>query len=143
MRALRTFTVRPRLPQPIAALQGLAFNLRWSWNEQTQDLFRWIDPDMWESTGHDPMAVLNTASRARLESLATDPPFLTFLREVDDDLRRELSADLWFQRRRSPLRSVAYFSPEFGIASGSPASRPFTLEQFANALRAISNRVRG
>jgi starch phosphorylase len=120
MRALRTFTVRPRLPEPIAALHGLAFNLRWSWDEQTQGLFRWIDPDAWEATGHDPVAVLNTASRPRLEALAADPPFLTFLREVDDDLRRELSADLWFQRRRSPLRSVAYFSPEFGIASALP-----------------------
>jgi starch phosphorylase len=120
MRALRTFTVRPRLPEPIAALHALAFNLRWSWDGRTRDLFRWVDPDAWESTGHDPVAVLNTASRARLDALAADPAFLTFLREVDDDLRRELAADLWFQRQRSTLRSVAYFSPEFGIATALP-----------------------
>ncbi|MGH9222660.1 MAG: alpha-glucan family phosphorylase [Acidimicrobiales bacterium] len=120
MRALRTFTVRPRLPEPIAALQRLAVNLRWAWDEPTQDLFRWVDADAWEATGHDPVAVLNTASKARLEQLANDPPFLSFLREVDDDLKRQLEADMWFQRRGSALRSVAYFSPEFGIASALP-----------------------
>jgi len=120
MRALRTFTVRPRLPEPIAALQRLALNLRWSWDEPTQDLFRWVDADAWEATGHDPVAVLNTASKARLEQLANDPPFLSFLREVDDDLSRTSQGDMWFQRRNSALRSVAYFSPEFGIASALP-----------------------
>src|SRR5436853_7012740 len=120
MRAIRTFTVRPRLPEPIAALQALALNLRWSWDDPTQDLFRWVDPDAWEATGHDPVAVLNTASRARLEALASDPSFLAFLQEVNEDLQREMSADHWFQRRKSPLRSVAYFSPEFGIARALP-----------------------
>ncbi len=120
MRAIRTFTVKPRLPDALAALQPLALNLRWSWDQPTQDLFRWVDPDAWEGTGHDPVAVLNTASRARLEALAGDPSFLSFLQEVDDDLQRELSADHWFQRRESPLRSVAYFSPEFGIARALP-----------------------
>ncbi len=44
MKALRSFTVRPRLPARMAALQDLAMNLRWSWDEQTRDLFRWVDP---------------------------------------------------------------------------------------------------
>lgn len=120
MRAIRTFTVRPRVPEPISALHDLALNLRWSWDEPTQDLFRWIDADAWEATGHDPVAVLNTASRARLEALASDPPFLSFLNEVSDDLQRELTSELWFQRRRSHLKSIAYFSPEFGIARALP-----------------------
>ncbi len=112
--------MRPQLPQPIAALHRLALNLRWSWDESTHDLFRWVDPEAWEATGHDPVAVLNTASRARLEALAADPTFLTFLGEVADDLQRELTAELWFQRRPPRLRSVAYFSPEFGIARALP-----------------------
>ena len=49
--ALRSFTVRPRLPEPLAALERLAMNLRWSWDEQTRDLFRWVDPD---GLGHHP-----------------------------------------------------------------------------------------
>jgi starch phosphorylase len=120
MRALKIFTVRPRLPEAIAPLHGLALNLRWSWDEKTQDLFRWVDPDAWEATGHDPVALLTATSRERLEMLAGDPAFLSLLAEVDGELHRELSAELWFQRRFSPLRSIAYFSPEFGLAAALP-----------------------
>jgi len=120
VRALGTFTVRPRLPEPLAALSTLAMNLRWSWDARTRDLFRWVDPDAWEATGHDPIRLLGMVERSRLEALAADRTFLSFLREVEDDLARYLQSDRWFQGRNSPLRSVAYFSPEFGIAEALP-----------------------
>jgi starch phosphorylase len=121
MRALRSFTVRPRLPEPLAPLQDLAMNLRWSWDERTRDLFRWVDPDAWEITVHDPVALLGTVSRARLEELAADPAFRTYMAETHAALQRYVERPRWFQERgRSPLRSVAYFSPEFGIAEALP-----------------------
>ncbi|HEV2759978.1 MAG TPA: alpha-glucan family phosphorylase [Acidimicrobiales bacterium] len=120
MRALRSFTVQPRLPERLAPLQALAMNLRWSWDDRTQDLFRWVDPDAWEATGHDPVRLLAVVDRPRLESLVADRAFLSFMAEVHDDLRRDVENDRWFQGRESPLRSVAYFSPEFGIAEALP-----------------------
>ena len=120
MRALRSFTVRSKLPQAIEPLQALAMNLRWSWDGRTRDLFRWVDPAKWEITGHDPVRLLGMVGLDRLEALAADPAFLTFLGEVHGDLERYLSAPLWFQGRTSPLRSVGYFSPEFGIAEALP-----------------------
>ena len=54
VRAIRRFTVRPVLPEPLAALADLAVNLRWSWHPETQDVFRAMDPELWESTHHDP-----------------------------------------------------------------------------------------
>ena len=59
--------------------------------------------------------------RQRLEQLADDPAFMGFLSEMDADLRRYREAPRWFQNRAaSPLRGVAYFSPEFGIAEALP-----------------------
>ena len=55
MRAIRRFTVRPVLPTSLAGLHDLALNLRWSWHPATQDLFAEVDPELWESTGHDPV----------------------------------------------------------------------------------------
>ena len=58
MKALRSFTVRPSLPPSMQPLESLAMNLRWSWDERTRDLFRWVDPDAWEGGRHDPVALL-------------------------------------------------------------------------------------
>ncbi|HZQ87712.1 MAG TPA: alpha-glucan family phosphorylase [Acidimicrobiales bacterium] len=121
MRALRTFTVRPKLPEALHPLHELAMNLAWSWDERTRDLFRWVDPATWEVTGHDPVRLLGLVGRERLDALAADPAFLAFLDEVHADLDRALTAPRWFQSRDgSPLRAVAYFSPEFGIAEALP-----------------------
>ncbi len=121
MRAIHSFTVRARLPEALGPLQELAFNLRWSWDHRTRDLFRWVDPQTWELTFHDPVRLLSLVGRQRLEQLAADPAFMGFLSEMQDDLRRYLEAPRWFQNHgTSYLRGVAYFSPEFGIAEALP-----------------------
>jgi starch phosphorylase len=121
MKALRSFTVRPRLPEALAPLEELAMNLRWSWDERTRELFRWVDPDVWEVGHHDPVRLLGSVSRERLAELEADVAFTSFLGEVHDSLQRYLERPRWFQGRAdSPLRAVAYFSPEFGIAEAVP-----------------------
>ena len=121
MKALRSFTVRPSLPAELSALEELAFNLRWSWDDQTRDLFRWVDPDLWDASVHDPVRLLGLVSRERLEALANDAGFKRFLGEVRSELQRYLEGDRWFQTKGdSPLDLVAYFSPEFGIAEAVP-----------------------
>src|SRR5690606_31710083 len=99
----------------------LAMNLRWSWDDRTRDLFRWVDPEAWDATRHDPVELLSTVRPERFEALADDPAFLRFLGEVRDGLDRYLDSPRWFQHRTaSPLTRVAYFSPEFGIAESLP-----------------------
>ena len=97
-------------------------NLRWSWDERTRDLFRWVDPAAWDASRHDPVRLLGTVSAERLEALRSDNGFRRYLAEVDAELRRYLDGPRWFQSRdtSSPLRLVAYFSPEFGIAEALP-----------------------
>src|SRR3954452_20168000 len=99
MRALRSFTVRPRLPEALAPLERLAMNLRWAWDDRTRDLFRWVDPDAWDATLHDPVRLLGTVRPERLEALAVAPAFLRFQAEVLDDLERYLDLPRWFQTR--------------------------------------------
>ncbi|MDQ1428636.1 MAG: glycogen phosphorylase [Acidimicrobiaceae bacterium] len=121
MRALRSFTVRASLPAALAPLQEVASNLRWSWDDRTRDLFRWLDPQKWEESQHDPVRMLGRVGRERLEMLARDPAFMGFLGEIRDDLTRYMVAPRWFQNLpASALRAIAYFSPEFGIAEALP-----------------------
>ena len=125
MRSLQSFSVRPALPPELSPLERLAMNLRWSWDEPTRDLFRWVDKDAWEAMSHDPVRLLGQVPRPRLDQLAADPGFLRYLQETEDGLGRYLTAPRWFQtraetRQASPLRLVAYFSPEFGISEALP-----------------------
>lgn len=121
MRALRSFTVRPVLPPALRALHDLAMNLRWSWDERTRDLFRWVEPDLWEQTGHDPVRLLGLVPAARFDELAADTAFTNLLASLHGELEQYLSMPRWFQGRSgSALRCVAYFSPEFGIAEALP-----------------------
>jgi starch phosphorylase len=83
-------------------------------------VFQAVDADAWEASGHDPVALLAAVAPSRLEALAADRGFITEMAAAHDDLRRHLDADLWFQQSGHQLRSVAYFSPEFGLAEALP-----------------------
>ena len=81
VRAIRRFTVRPVLPEPLGALGELAGNLRWSWHPPTQDLFASIDAELWDArSGATRCACSAPSGRERLDELADDGDFLARLR---------------------------------------------------------------
>jgi len=121
MKALRSFAVRASLPQELEALLAIAMNLRWSWDAKAVELFRWIDADAWERAEHDPVRLLGLVGKERFDELAADGPFTSFLAQVGEDLATYLEEPRWFQHRKdTPLRQVAYFSPEFGVSEALP-----------------------
>ncbi len=126
MRAIRRFTIRPQLPAELAALGELAANLRWSWHPETQDVFASVDPDLWEASGHDPVRLIGEVPADRWQSLAADPGFTARLAEVRAGLQAYLDEPRWYQRASAAEpevtwpRSIAYFSPEFGITAVLP-----------------------
>ncbi|HSK92093.1 MAG TPA: alpha-glucan family phosphorylase [Euzebyales bacterium] len=113
--ALRTFQVRPSLPEPLHPLGRLATNLRWVWDHPTQELFRWADPTLWEETGGNPVALLGALSADRVGALATDSAFLSQLARVDEQLDAYLGAAPASAPDGGAMPAVGYFSPEFGI----------------------------
>lgn len=130
MKALRSFTVRPQLPQPLAALEPLARDLHWSWDRATRELFSSIDHTIWESGGHDPLRLLAEVPSERLSELATDASFLEELASISAGLDAYGTLPRWFQRHTESLNKsgsnpigdgrIAYFSPEFGISEALP-----------------------
>ena len=121
MRAIRRFTVRTVLPEPLAPLGELVANLRWSWHQPTQDLLAAVNPQVWEAVRHDPVHLLAEVGPGRLAELAGDEAFLVRVRDLAADLRSYLTEDRWFQGLgEAAPRAVAYFSPEFGITHVLP-----------------------
>jgi len=130
VKAIRRFSVRTVLPEPIAALGDLAQNLRWSWHPPTRDLFAGIDPARWTAIHEDPVRLLAGLSAGRLDGLAHDEEFVARVQQARACLDRYLHEPRWYQGwaegqhgpdgTPSAPRSIAYFSPEFGITHVLP-----------------------
>jgi len=120
MKAIRRLTVRTVLPEPLSALTELATNLRWSWHEPTRALFEAIDPDQWEDVRHDPVRLLGAVRTERFAQLAADERFTGRVAAAAEDLRTYLSQPKWYQTLDAPPRSIAYFSPEYGLTAVLP-----------------------
>src|SRR3954467_15801496 len=124
VKALRRFTVRAVLPEPLQPLAELVDNLRWSWHPETRDLFEQIDPEIWAAQGGDPTRLLGAVPAERLDALAKDRRFLRHLSDASDDLREYLTGRRWYQDFGTPdepaPQCIAYFSPEFGITEVLP-----------------------
>ncbi|HVE96596.1 MAG TPA: alpha-glucan family phosphorylase [Pseudonocardiaceae bacterium] len=124
MRALRRFTVRAQLPRPLAPLETLATNLRWTWHPPTQDLFASLDKRTWDAVRGDPVRLLGEIPTKRLTALAADETVVASTRALAEDLRKYLDEPRWYQQRQNHLPtlplSIAYFSMEFGVSEVLP-----------------------
>jgi len=123
VKAIRRFSVRPVLPEPLRPLNELARNLRWSWHPETRALFQSLDPGGRQLAGGDPVRLLAGTAPERLAELAADRGFLRRLSMAIGDLHDYLAEPRWYQRHSAHAelpRAVAYFSPEFGLTGGLP-----------------------
>jgi starch phosphorylase len=103
------------------SLAELALDLHWSWNHATDEVWRQLDPVLWELT-QSPWVVLQTVARDQLERVLANP---AFRKNVDDLLRAKhqaAEAPAWFQQNhpQTPLSCAAYFSMEFMLSEALP-----------------------
>ena len=119
---VRTFTVLPKIPERLSALQKLAYNLWWCWHADATALFRRIDPDLFEKLDHSPVRLGYAVPQERLDELAEDDGFLAHLDRVAENLDEYLNCKTWFREQFPDDQSlkVAYFSMEFGIHESVP-----------------------
>jgi len=112
----------PRVwPESLAPLAELALDLRWTWSHAGDALWRRLDASLWEQT-RNPWVILQNLSQQNLEGLAADPGFQQELRRLIDERERYGRESGWFAATYSELgiRTVAYFSMEFGLGEAFP-----------------------
>ena len=108
------------VPRRLERLPEVAHNLFWTWQAGTLELFERLDPDLWRSSEHNPVRLLEETTN--LQSAAEDESFLeayeSALRDLDDYLGRR---DTWMARAFPDFPGpVAYFSAEFGLHESLP-----------------------
>lgn len=103
------------------SLAELALDLRSSWNHATDQVWRQLDPALWELT-HNPWGVLRTVSRNKIEQVLADSIFRKNLDDLVRARRQAVGSPAWFQETywQESLTCVAYFSMEFMLSEALP-----------------------
>ena len=109
------------VPEGLEALIELALDTRWTWSHAGDALWRKLDAELWERT-RSPWAILQNTPQGRLEALASDPVSQHELQRAVAERLRYLNEPGWFAQTHpdAPIKTVAYFSMEFGLSEAFP-----------------------
>ena len=111
------------LPEKIARLGKLAYNLWWTWRPDAQRLYSWIDPYLWEETSHNPVLFLRKVRRTDVNAVVHDRNYMKHYKKVLREFDTYMEAkDTWYLEHHRELkdRQIAYFSTEFGLHQTLP-----------------------
>ena len=107
------------------ALNQLARNLWWTWNQEAQEVFQQLSPRCWQNIYHNAVAVLHEVSDYELRVRLQDRDFSRQVRAVLENFSAYLKETKTWGRENAPsllANPVAYFSAEFGFHETLPIS---------------------
>ena len=112
----------PDLPDRIAGLGRLAYNLWWSWHRPAWHLFRILEPHAWRDSDHNPLRMLSMLPDEVLEDAAQSESFLAHYDAVMELFEASGTSDEgWFSQRYGETPGpLAYFSAEYGLHASLP-----------------------
>ena len=108
----RSVIVHRSTPEKFKALEELAKNLWWCWNEEAEQLFKSIDPEEWHRVHKNPILLLDSISVSQFKALENDPDFMERLNKVYTNFLNYME-----KKKEMTDPAIAYFSMEFGLHS--------------------------
>ena len=117
----KSIFVYPKYPENLQYLYDLAYNLWSIWDYDAVGLFYRIDARLYREVDHNPLKLLHSLSRRRLEALSADKGFLFELENVWEKFQEymqytgSVKDDRSIERKLEQDDIVAYFSMEFGL----------------------------
>lgn len=109
------FRLESDLPAALAALDRLSMNFYWSWHPDSIELFRDLDPGLWEKSGQNPRVLLKSLSDLRLWQKAADEEYLRKLEGFSNEFESYMAAS-----RGEKSAKIAYFCAEYGVHNSLP-----------------------
>ncbi len=113
------------LPPTLAPLRELSWNYWWSWAPDGAEIFRDLDPNLWQQCEQNPRLLLTQITDLRLAEVATDPSFADRVEQIHRRFNVYLdntrpSTRLALAPRTTRANPVAYFCAEFGVHNSLP-----------------------
>ena len=116
--AHRAADLAARLPDALGPLARIAYNYRWCWYPDGNDVFRSIDVRRWERCGENPVRLLQEVSAETLARAAGDRSLLERITALEqafaEDLERPPAGPV------ASERPIAFFCAEYGVHQSLP-----------------------
>ena len=106
----REITVKSHLPKGLEKLSEMARNIWWAWNYEATKLFKDLDAELWDKSGHNPVLLLELMDYESLEILSKDKNIIKRVDKVYASFRAYMD-----EKPNKDRPSVAYFSMEYGL----------------------------
>ena len=122
---IESSTASRELPSTLQPLERPSWNYWWSWAADGAEVFRELEPDIWQRCEQNPRALLAQVSDLRLAQMAADSSYVTRVDDLADKFDAYMNNPRVSPRlkltpaitRESP---VAYFCAEYGIHNSLP-----------------------
>ncbi|MFA6949115.1 MAG: alpha-glucan family phosphorylase [Lentimicrobiaceae bacterium] len=102
--------VKPGIPERFNGLKRLSRNLYWTWHPEVVELFRMINPKLWEDLNHNPMFLIESLNINQMNDLEHDEVFTAKLDAIYEKFEVYLK-----KAAQKPKQQIGYFSMEYGL----------------------------
>jgi len=109
-----------QLPPTLQPLEVLSWNYWWSWAPDGPDVFRDLDPNLWQQCEQNPRLLLSQVSDLRLTQIGADPAFADRIETLYERFNAYINdrgpwPKLQLKSQITEQTPVAYFCAEFGV----------------------------
>ena len=108
------------LPENLRVLETIAWNFYWSWSVEGAELFRELDPQLWQKHEQSPRAVLKEVSELRLWQKAADENYVGKVSRFAERVENYLNKPARKFGNVTEENPVAYFCAEYGVHNSLP-----------------------
>ncbi len=114
------FSFKRELPANLGALEKISWNYYWSWQTEGTEIFRELEPALWETCEQNPRVFLKKIKQLRLWQKSADIEFVEKVNRFAEKQAAYLTEKQNDFGKVSTENPVAYFCAEYGVHQSLP-----------------------
>lgn len=114
------FYYKRELPDNLKPLETIAWNYYWSWETGGAEIFRELEPSLWEKCEQNPRLLLKKIKQFRLWQKSTDLEYAEKVKRFAEKLENYLREEPQNSGRVTRENPAAYFCAEYGVHNSLP-----------------------
>lgn len=115
-----SFNIKLNLPENLRLLDKISWNFFWSWQPDGVELFRELDPALWEKCEQNPRLFLRNIKQLRLWQKSTDSEYVAKIEKFNEKFEQYIAQTPQDFGKISAENPVAYFCAEYGVHNSLP-----------------------